>query len=593
MRSLNESSKIAMSSGEIVSRVHIRATNNNCVEKVAESPTGMRHHQHQHPSRSHYQTVMTIHQQRIKFLPYTLSFCILLVVGNIAFIARQQSALHVLPLSQQQQYGGDLLINSDSHYNDPSSWMNQAAFKATSLNQHTRNLRAHTQAQDHNEPLILRQDVQDITSDLRNQIVALNGAIARLKYDVVASMKQDILQELIKLQLDTLDEHEDEEQEAGQAVALPLEKRNEKERATDSDNSDVSLPEQADNSTPPAEDYFNSIRDDNETNTLADSRMADDFMWHREIDNGEEDDDDDDDDSSSSYGPPVIVINNPIYHHGDPPSCDMKSEGPTPVVLMTLGRSGSASTWQVLGNLTGEETHSVETTGSDGMESKKFFRNVTNTTTNGNWALKILCQKQKRHPDAGIVGFKWKPFASTFFTQGATDALEMMSYSHHPMIKVVRSRRNVLDVLISGYKHQVAATAEDKPKAHCKKGDEECIQKHIQTGTGLIIPTEDLLDRLKSLQDEEDAVDHELEEKGVPHIKVGFEKLYHSDDADEWKRVLQFLGFETAAQNLTRSDVQVAMNHVATNNPHHNMTLANYEEVRAVLDGTPYEHLLH
>ena len=282
-------------------------------------------------------------------------------------------------------------------------------------------------------------------------------------------------------------------------------------------------------------------------------------------------------------------VTNPVFRTGQPPVCSLDDNGPIPVILMTLGRSGSSSTWQVMGNLTGYVTSAREYTGKDSAQANIFFESVNKgrSGSNGNWALKYMCAMQHQYPDAGVVGFKWKTFHDSFFSRGSIDALRMLAYSHSPQMKVVRSRRNLLDVLISGHKHRVGHV-----DAHCAKDDEECIKLHLSLGTGLVLPTKRLLAEIRRKTKEEDDVDCLLEELGVPHIKVSFEKLYYSDDAEEWMRIFRFLGVGPT-EGLTRKHVHEATKHAATHSPHHNVTLENYEEVRRLLVGTEVEGLLH
>jgi len=284
----------------------------------------------------------------------------------------------------------------------------------------------------------------------------------------------------------------------------------------------------------------------------------------------------------------VPSMPHPAVREGGLPACILKSppEAPQPVILLSLGRSGSSATWQVMGNLTGKVTPSIEYTGSNTKQSIAFFDKIP-PNDHGNWLLKYMCVQQSQHPTAGLIGFKWKPVANTFFRRASLDALRMVvAYSHNPQIKVVRSRRNLLDVMISKEKHRIGHA-----EAHCAKTDNACIREHLELGTGLRLPTETLLAELRRRTAEEDNVDRLLEELGVPHIKVSFEKLYYSDDAEEWLRLFRFLG-TGPTEGLTRNDVQDAMAHAATHNPQHNVTLGNYHEVRELLMGTEFESLL-
>jgi len=116
--------------------------------------------------------------------------------------------------------------------------------------------------------------------------------------------------------------------------------------------------------------------------------------------------------------------------------------GPQPYILMTLGRSGSGSTWQVIGNLTGFETPSQEYTGGGPAKSERFFEKHAGNN-NDRWLLVNLCSKQLNFPEAGVVGFKWKPF-ETIFSPPAQAGLRRVASLKRPEILVVRSRRNLL-----------------------------------------------------------------------------------------------------------------------------------------------------
>ena len=122
--------------------------------------------------------------------------------------------------------------------------------------------------------------------------------------------------------------------------------------------------------------------------------------------------------------------------------------GPQPYILMTLGRSGSGSTWQIIGNLTGFETPSQEYTGGGPAKSERFFQQHAGNN-NDRWLLRNLCSKQLNYPEAGVVGFKWKPF-ETIFSPPAQAGLRRTASLKRPEILVVRSRRNLL-VSYPGY----------------------------------------------------------------------------------------------------------------------------------------------
>ena len=261
--------------------------------------------------------------------------------------------------------------------------------------------------------------------------------------------------------------------------------------------------------------------------------------------------------------------------------------GPQPYILLTRGRSGSGSTWQIIGNLTGYETPNDRPTGGTHTESKKFFQNKNDDE----WLYDIFCTRQRKYPEAGIIGFKWKPFEE-FFTEPSISALKTIGVMNNPQIKVVRSRRNLLDVIISSYKHKIydsTVTAQ-----HCHVSDEECAKKAKEASMGLQLPTKKLLDKLKRDRDIEAKVDKLLEDNNVPHVQVTYEELYYGKDGGvgEWMKVFNFLG-KGPGEGLTTEQLHGAMEHVATNIPMHNVTLGNYEEVKEILKETEFESLLH
>jgi len=270
-------------------------------------------------------------------------------------------------------------------------------------------------------------------------------------------------------------------------------------------------------------------------------------------------------------------------------SCILKNS-PAPVILMSLGRSGSSSTWQLMGDLTGKATSATELSGSSEFKTISFFNDLA-PEDRGKWALEFLCEQQRLYPDAGIVGFKWKPFSETFFTEKSIDTLKTIASMNNPQIKIIRSRRNLLDREISNYKHH--NNDNGFVPAHCKVDDVECLKLHELASQGLSVPVGEMLEHLFKDYEAEEHVDQVLEDLNVPHIHVSYEKLYFGDDiSSEWMRIFEFLGVGPA-NGLTDQQVHDAMQTAATFNPSHKDTLVNYEEVRDAVKDTPFESMLH
>lgn len=278
-------------------------------------------------------------------------------------------------------------------------------------------------------------------------------------------------------------------------------------------------------------------------------------------------------------------------HHSLP--CTLH-KNPTPIILMSLGRSGTASMYQVLSKLAGNQKHAqriIEYTGSSTKSSESFFQRIPATDVNGDWLVKYICSEQKRFPNAGIVGFKWKPYETIFMKEKALQGLDLLGRLKEEkgtQIKVIRSKRNLLDVVISRYKHK---GNKGNINAHCRKDDEKCVQQHMKASTGFVLPTRSLLSQLKELNDMEMRTDRLLSKMKVPTIHVSFEKLFMGTDASEWTRTFAFLGVGPSG-DVSMADVEEA-SHAATSIPYHNVTLSNYAEVVDVLLGTEFDSLLH
>ena len=290
------------------------------------------------------------------------------------------------------------------------------------------------------------------------------------------------------------------------------------------------------------------------------------------------------------------------FDSGDPPICRLEASpsSPIPVILISLGRSGTKVMWQVISRLTGHCLFTQEYTGSNPKDSRSFFSGIK-LGNNGNWVLRYLCvQQQKFKEKGGIIGFKWKPHKHSFgkIHEKSNDGLRMIGQYTNPQIKVITSSRNPLDVYLSTLKHHKLSkqkhSGEDSGVkiSHCLQDDMECVNAHKSVGSNIHVPLDKLLYHLqKNSRDTE--VDLQLKRFNVTHIKVSYEKLFESNDVEEWMRIFRFLG-RGPGFHLTKEQVEIAMETVATSNkPSHNVLISNYKEVRDVLKGTEFESLFH
>jgi len=278
---------------------------------------------------------------------------------------------------------------------------------------------------------------------------------------------------------------------------------------------------------------------------------------------------------------------NPPFLSGHPPICRLSSSSrfPIPVILVSSGRSGSSSAWQVMSRLTGHCFRGQEYTGSGPIDTRRFFKRI-DKRSNGNWILGYLCMQQRKFKKlGGIVGFKWKPFHSSLATESSLDGFRMLGQLTNPQVKIVRMKRNVLDVQLSKVKHHL----DGKASAHCDKDDVDCIE---QRKKGFHLPVSNLLKELKNLSNNEDLYDDLLKKYNINHIQITYEALFYDDNAEEWMKIFRFIG-RGPDIGLTRKRVEDAMEHAGTTSRSHKESLSNYETVRKLLTGTEFEKLLH
>jgi hypothetical protein len=222
---------------------------------------------------------------------------------------------------------------------------------------------------------------------------------------------------------------------------------------------------------------------------------------------------------------------------------------------------------------------------------RAFFKSLA-ADDNGEWALEELRRLQQKPrpilPHAPFVGFKWKPLERDprFFTS----ALARIARCRSPRVKVVYNRRNVLDRHLSTMKH----AANQHLKAHCKATDNKCLQNAAKAGTGIMLDTDTLLNKLRKETRETDEIARLLKKTGVTHLNIDYDRLFHSDrSGGEWERVLHFLKI-SPSPHVTLAKVLDIVGMAATS-PHNNRTnsIGNYGEVRDILMGTEFESILY
>ena len=247
-----------------------------------------------------------------------------------------------------------------------------------------------------------------------------------------------------------------------------------------------------------------------------------------------------------------------------PRACALSSQGPLPVILFALGRSGSSITWNTISALTKEKDANITTaweyTGGNPRKSKEFFENLEKGKEGYDWAVKHLCNLQRKSlPGQGIIGFQWKPFPQTLKHTYAVKGLEQIALQSDPNIHVVYLTRNPIDVMISNFCHKESKnnqTVGNRLEAHCNVGDEECLKQFaLSEKRGVEFPVgSELIKMLERMARDPPKNVKRLTDLNFKFIHVTYENLYNTDDAKEWMRIFEFLDVGPS-KNLTIEDV--------------------------------------
>ena len=280
--------------------------------------------------------------------------------------------------------------------------------------------------------------------------------------------------------------------------------------------------------------------------------------------------------------------------NNDQAVCDLGAGSSTPAILLSFGRSGSAVTWDTISAFTGNRNIAVEVTGGNNQKSTQFFDDLKADDTMGyDWAVQILCSIKERgmekgngHGD-GIFGFQWKPFDKTWQHEYAIAGRDVVAKQADPPILIIYLVRNTLGRLLSAIKHK-----KKNITSHCEVGDEECIKSHLAYGEGVEFPTGDkLLKFLSRRERSNSSIKESLKLQKLKYIEVTYERLYESDNADEWMRIFDFIG-QGPAKGLTMDEVKKKFVYTSTHTKSFQESIKNYKEVEKTLKGTEYEHLL-
>jgi hypothetical protein len=305
-----------------------------------------------------------------------------------------------------------------------------------------------------------------------------------------------------------------------------------------------------------------------------------------------------------------------------PPECNLHDTTyGHPFIMISFGRSGTTSTWDIIAKLTGSEfiPHASEDAGQDKSDAIEFFANLNHTEHGKCWLERLLCQKQdiarqefkNGKGKASMFGTKWKPWHVGLNTTQARGALQWLG--DHPNIKVVYNTRNMLDMYISMYKHhKLMELFGDEKVAHCYDDKElqlsdEVWQRLEKEGIPRSTPCAQIFKQIEantkidimhmfaylvrnSLQT--DYAADMLNYYNVSMVTVTYETLYFEKTAEEWMRIFRYLGYGPA-KDLTLDEVFSQTTFQKTSANDRSKRMSNYDEVLNVLRCTKFaKHLV-
>ena len=291
----------------------------------------------------------------------------------------------------------------------------------------------------------------------------------------------------------------------------------------------------------------------------------------------------------------------------DKPSFPCKFKQPyssasIPLILMSMGRSGSSVTWDTLSTMLGSTTKASEITGGNRTKAQRFFEGI-NPKIGNDWPIQRLCNIQQwtmaKIDNPVITGFQWKPYLPTLSHPYGIGGVQAIAKFNDPPIKVLYLTRSPLDRIMSNIRHSGHQRTSTVP-AHCAIGDTECIKRHQEHSKAIFFENkEELVGKIKHAMNNDKSALDLLSTNGVKHLSVSYEKLYHSNDVKEWVRIFDFLGKapKNVGQNyslaLKREHIEDAFSMAPTSTKRYNETIGNYDEVKEVMDAAGLGYLLN
>lgn len=248
------------------------------------------------------------------------------------------------------------------------------------------------------------------------------------------------------------------------------------------------------------------------------------------------------------------------------------------IIVMSYGRSGSTYVCDILQkNFPYHDDASTELLGH-------YYDSMHDQDDPLGLVRKRLCAP-KDDKSGEYRGFKWMP---SNWEEKYYDVLEWVARRQIP---VVFNYRNPIDQFLSKRKH---SGHRDLP-AHCKPGDEKCIEAFIDSSL-IEVDVKQLLSFLKG---QFPFVSHEeifsiLITRNVNFFPIAYESLIGEQESAlrAWREIFEFIDPSRNWDGLTNESI-ASDNLAVTSSESHRDKIKNYEEVRAALRGTRFAPLLN
>lgn len=226
--------------------------------------------------------------------------------------------------------------------------------------------------------------------------------------------------------------------------------------------------------------------------------------------------------------------------------------GPTPVVLVGDGRTGSSITMIVLAALTGScPAPGMVGYGHAGGDPDHCWPELFGQ--NESAALQIedprtfmadyLSRQAVVHADSPLVGFQWKTFKKKYMKTRTPGYMAAWRYLGEHHVRALRYTRNPLDQVVSSDKHLQSRQAHNELPPHCEPDDEECLKA---MNVPVKVDVEHLMNFMSGYERIQRTIVEDLSAAKIQYINVTYEELVDNQNATSrlwhWRRVLEFLG---------------------------------------------------